>query len=248
MYKLNTLQRNVLITTDEVVFHGPTEQAIDARMIENSIIIAEERFIRPAIGFEFYEALVDEKNLTITSGNKAVQQTLIDAYYAAKPKATKPKELEAGDVINASEYMSPDNKALWNYILWKLASECVLLIALPEGFVQMSSQGAIHKQSTSGPMSGEGIVTPELRSMKWVMDKKLMDRIDPLRESMHQWLCRQKKADSSKYPDYKKYCDCDSNGVAFKRKSDIVLGIYDDPRGDYLDRRDPHVHPDCDCW
>src|SRR5688572_2164282 len=186
MYRINPLQRNVLITTDEVIFHAPTKHTLDPRTLEQHIIIAEERFIRPALGYEYYTALCTAKNLTITAGNLAAQQALVDASLA--PGATG-ITLVAGMVVNAMEYLSTENLALWKHILWKLTAECVLLLAMPEGYVQFGSEGTVHNQPPAGPMNNTSIVSPELRSVKWAMDKKLQDRIDPLRESLHQWLC-----------------------------------------------------------
>lgn len=229
MYRLNELKRNVLITPDEVIFHAPTKHTLDPRMIESSIIIAEERLIRPLLGYDFYEALIAAKNLTITSGNLAAQQILFDASLADGAAAYT---LQEGDIVNAYEYLSTENQSLWKVFLWKLEAEIVMMAAYPEGFVQFGSAGTVHNQPASSPMSSTGIVTPDLRSVKWSIDKKMMDRIDPLREAMHQWLCKQKKADSTKYILYDKTCDCNVDGIAYKRKTDFILGIYDDDQDD----------------
>lgn len=244
MYRKNPLERNVLITTDEVVFHAPSKHTVDPRMIEQSIIVAEERLIRPALGYDLYTAFIDQKNLLITSGNKVAQQALVDA---SLPTGSQPQTLEEGSIVNASEYLSAENLALWKQHLWKLTAESVMLLAYPEGFVQFTSEGTIHTQPPAGPLNSGGLVTPELRSVKWVMDKKMMDRIDPLREAMHLWLCKKQKADDSLYPLYKKACDCNADGVAYKRKTDIILGLYND-----IDRNDdyypdPKRFPDSDC-
>lgn len=247
MYKLNELRRPVLITPDEVIFHAPTKHTLDRRLISQSIIIAEERFIRPALCSTFYDALLAEKNTTITSGNLAAQQALVDAYYLnAKDK---PRELVEGDIVNASEYLAEENLELWMTFLWKLVAECVTMISIPEAFVQLTSEGAVHTQPTAGPLVGSGTVTPDLRAIKWTIDKKMMDRVDPLIEAMHRWLCAAQKADSDSYGLYDKRCDCHANGVAYKRKADIIFpSIYNDCAGDYFDRRDPRRHPDCeDC-
>jgi hypothetical protein len=217
--------RNVLITVDEVIFHAPTKNNPDARIIEQAIIVAEERLIRPTLGNTFYQALIDEKNKIIDAGNKVAQQALVDASLPASAQAVVLKE---GDVVNALEYLTPDNLALWKQHLWKLTAECVMLLAFPDSFVQFAGEGTVHAQPQSSPMGGAGVVTPDLRSIKWVMDKKMMDRIDPLRESLHLWLCTKQKADTTKYSLYTKTCDCDADGVAYKRKTDFVLGIYDD--------------------
>lgn len=221
MYKINPLMRNVLITTDEVIFHAPTKHTLDPRTIQQSIIVAEERIMRNALCFDFYESLIDEKNKEVTADNKADLENTINN---AQPPGTPPVSLAIGDIVNAMEFLSPANKKLWQMYLWKTTAEVVMMLATPEAFVQFGAQGVIHTVPASSPMQTTGEVSPELRSVKWIMDKKLMDRIDPLTEAMHVWLCKNKDS----YPLYCKECDCDSNGVAYKRKSDIIVGIYDD--------------------
>lgn len=216
VYRLNTLNRNVLIMTDEVIRHAPTKHTLDPRMLENSIIIAEERFIVPALGYDYYQALIAEKNKAVTDVNKAALETAVGT------------TLEVGQIVNAAEFLSEDNKAIWNYILWKFLAECILIIAYPEGFIQFTSSGVVHENPIAGPMGGTGVSTPDLRSMKWAMDKKMQDRIDPLHEAMHLWLCKQKTADKTKYALYTKHCDCNADGVPYKRKTDVILGLYDD--------------------
>lgn len=225
MYRLNPFKRNVLIMADEVIFHAPTKQTIDSRTIEQSIIVAEERFLRNDLGHTYYEALLAEKNTLITPANKVATQALVDA---SLPVGHQAVTLVDGDIVNASESLSADNKALWNQLLWKYTAECVVLLATSEAFIQFGSEGIIHSSPPAGPFNNTGVATPELRSVKWFMDKKMMDRIDPLHQALHSWLCNQKKADSSKYPLYDKYCDCDINGIPYKRKSDIILDIYGD--------------------
>ena len=216
MYRINPLYRNVLITTDEVIFHAPTKHTLDPRTIQQSIIIAEERFIRPALCNAFYEDLIAKKNLEITDANKEAQQLL---YNNSKQPGAEAYNLKSDDVLNAMEYLSAEYKTLW-----KLTAECVMMVSTPEAFVQFSSEGVIHNNPIAGPMTSATITTPELKSVRWIMDKKLMDRIDPLIEAMHVWLC----ANKNNYPLYCKECECDANGVAYKRKSDIILSLYDD--------------------
>lgn len=215
----------MLITVDEVINRGTNNHTLDPLKIEQSIIVAEERFIRPLMGYDFYRAFVDSKNTLITSGNKTAQQTLIQN---SLPADAQDVVLNEGDIVNAYEYLSAENQTLWLEHLWQLCCECVLLMAFPDNYVQFGSAGVHLNAPPAGPMTTGGIVSPDLRSVKWAMEKKLQDRIDPLRESMHLWLCKQQKADSSKYTLYEKTCDCNADGVAYKRKTDVVLGIYDD--------------------
>lgn len=244
MYKLNELQRSVLITPDEVIFHAPGTHTIDPRMFMQAIIIAEERFIRPALCSDYYDALLADKNRVVTDANRVTLQATIDAAYT--DAKTKPVPLVNGMIVNASEFLGGDDLDLWTTFLWKLVAECVIFCSMPEAFVQLTSQGAIHKFASNGPLAGGQQVTPELPAMKWAMDKKMMDRIDPLLEAMHRWLCAAQDVDPDVYPLYKTPCDCNSKGIAYKRKSDIILDIYANNQSDYLTRRDPMRHPDCD--
>lgn len=226
MYNINPLFRNVLITTSEVLFHAPTKHTIDPRTIQQSIIVAEERLIRPALTDSLYYAITDAKNVAVTTENIAdLQQKITTA-----SKFDEPVELSVGDIVNSMEFLDEPFISLWKQHLWKLAAESVMLVSTPEAFVQFGTEGVIHTVPASGPMNTSGVVTPELRSIKWLMDKKNMDRIDPLTEAMHAWICRHKKS----FPQYTRLCDYDTKGVAYKRKSDIILSIYDE---DGTDRR-----------
>lgn len=225
MYRLNPLMRNVLITTDEVIFHAPTKHTLDPRTIQQSIIIAEERFIRPALCYDLYESIVTAKNKLVTAENKDALQNEINGSLAPGSQSVVLKE---GDIVNAIEYLSGDYITLWKTHLWKLTAECVMLLAVPEAFVQFASEGVVHTSPMASAINASGISTPELKSVRWAMDKKLMDRIDPLIEAMHVWICKQRSSDSSKYAGYCKACDCSADGVAYKRKSDWVMGVYDD--------------------
>jgi hypothetical protein len=214
--------RNVLITPDEVVFHAPTKHELDPRTIEQSIIIADERLVRPALGDDLYYALTDTKNVTVTNDNQSTLQAQIDT---ALPGNTY--QLVIGDIVNALEFLSPDNQVLWKQHLWKLTAECVLLSAYPEGYVQFGSEGIVHMAPPASPLSQGNIISPDLRTTKWMMDKKMSDRIDPLIEAMHTWLCKRKTT----YTLYTKPCDCDADGTPYKRKTDFILGIYDEDDG-----------------
>lgn len=216
MFNLNPLMRPVLITADEVVFHAPSKHTLDLRTIEQSIIVAEERFIRPALGDEFYEALIAAKNTEVTDAN-------INTLRAVMPNTA----IYAGQYVNSFTNLSDANKLLWKMHLWKLTAECVMMLATPEGFVQFSSEGVVHTNPTAGPLTSGNVITPSLGAVKWTMDKKLMDRIDPLLDAMHKWLCKR----IVDYPLYKNPCDCDTEAGSNPRRSDIVLGIYDDEEG-----------------
>lgn len=217
MYRLNPLMRNVLIMTDEVIFHATTKQTLDPRTILQSIIIAEERFIKPTLGDDLYDDICNTKNVIITDANKGTMQTKLTDV------GISDYQLKNGDIVNAWENLSVVYQTLWKQLLWKLCAECVMLLALPENFVQFGSEGVVHTSPTSNPMITSGAVTPDLKSVRWTMDKKLMDRIDPLIYPLHKYLCKNK----TNYPKYIKDCS-DCNEVTKSRKTDFILGLYDD--------------------
>lgn len=219
MYRVNTLKRNILITPDEVIFHAPTKNTLDPRTILNSIIIAEERYIVPALGQPFYDQLCNQKNTLVTSANLTAQVALIPANLQAPV---------VGDIVNAVEGLTANNTYLWNQILWKLIAECVMLVAYPEGFVQFGSEGTIHTAPQGSAMIQSGAVTPSLKSMQWAIDKKMMLRIDPLLESLHKFICNQNLVSANGYfPLYTKPCECDLTNVVNK-KTGFILGVYED--------------------
>jgi hypothetical protein len=225
MFNVNNLFRRVLISPAEVIYQAHNGHTLDPMMIQQSIVIAEERFIRPALGHQLYNEIALQKNSLVTTANQATLQAAFDE---AQAVYAEPYVLKPGDFVNSPTYLSEANRNLWNEYLWKLTAEAVMAIALPEGFVQFASEGSIHKQPSSTAMSSGGTVTPGLQSMKWALDKKLMDRIDPLTQAMAAYLCRNKAI----FPLYDQSCDCDKDGTAYQRKTSWITGIYDDePEG-----------------
>ena len=231
MYRVNTLPRKVLITVDEVISMTSTSHTLDPRTIAPAIIIAEERIIRQALGFSFYEHLRELKNQVVTTANKVALEKLVnDSIKDALPagETFDKVNLEIGSYVNASIYLNPEDLLLWNEYLWKLTAEAVRFISLPQNYVQFTSQGLVHNNPVAIGLDGEKTTTPELRTTKWLMDKSLQEVIDPLLEAMHQWLCIQKKNNPKAFLLYSKPCDCDANGISYKRKTDILTDIYDD--------------------
>lgn len=206
--------RNVLITVDEVLFHAPTQHTMDPRMIEPHIITAEERFIRTELGFKLYDELITAKNVEVTELNK--DQLTTD---------TKINDLEVGDIVNGFGFLSANQIKLWKQQLWKLTAEAVMTSAFPEGFVQQGTQGAFHNNPPAGLMVTSGFVTPLVSSMKWQLDKKIFDRISPLIDALHNYLCNNKTL-FALYDD-KRCPDCEGDEAKAKH-SGIALNLYDD--------------------
>lgn len=205
---------------DEVIFHAPTQHEMDPRHIEHAIIIAEERFVLPELGYDFYTTLANSKNRLVTADNKASLQALINASIT-----TNTYQLKEGDVINAVEFMSSHHQQLWNWVLWKLTAEAVMFTAMPEGFVQFAAVGVVHATPPSTSLNASNNSTPELRSIKWAMDKKMQDRIDPLTESLRSYLCK----NINNYPEYKIPCQtCGDTTDTTPRKVVWLTNIYGD--------------------
>ncbi|KAA5532646.1 hypothetical protein F0919_17855 [Taibaiella lutea] len=227
MYQRNLISRKVLITPQEVISKTSSSNTIDAGKYLSAIEIAEERFIRWAIGSDYYDHLIDSKNVLVDSINKADLQAKINVSYRLAADSTNPdSQINIGDVINASENLSATDKKLWDTYLWKLTAECVRFVALPENYAQFASQG-IMKNNPETALIGDKAsmsVGIDLKDAKWLMDKWLEDRINPLIASMHIWLCKN-KAD---YPKYTKKCECEEDGIATEGKTSWVTSIYDD--------------------
>lgn len=234
MIGLNPLRTKVLITTDEVQFHAPTDHQMDPRVTLQSIIIAERRFIKPMIGAVVYDALIAAKNVIVTSGTLLAQQTEINTGRGAGREVIV---LEIGDYVNSDTYLTTTQQALWNNYLHKITAECVYFTALPVVRSRMTSKGVI-KNFPESIASTQESVTVDLKDLKHLMDRSLQDRISPLIEDMHQYMC------TTGYVGYDKDCGCDSNGIPQSRvkKSDIILGMYDDEEECGCRRR-----RDCDC-
>lgn len=225
MYRLNLLPRNVIISIDEVIRMAPIDGNSDARNIESAIIIAEERFVRKFMGYDFYDDFRNKKNVEVTSINIDFLTSQVNIGNTGETIA-----LEVGQRINAIELVDNEwYRKWWNEFGWKLIAECVTYIATPTNYSKYTSQGQMQNSPKLLGMagSGSGSSSVDLKDIKWTMDKLLMDRIDPLIESSHEWLCKNR----SWFSLYNsKPCPCESelSGVSFKRKTGWIHNVYDD--------------------
>ena len=223
MYRLSQLPRKVLITTDEVINQGATDNNADSRMLLSAIQIAEERFIKPVLGKELYYDFRNKKNVVVDTINKTYLTDLIN-----EANDSEDIVLKEGDIINAIELVDNEwYKTLWYEHLWKLDAECVVYIASPTNYSRFTASGEMENNPKAITNEGQGAATVDLDKMKWKMDKMLMDRIDPLIAAFDEWMY-----DSMGYfPLYKNYNLWNRNdGVSVKRKSPWIHGIYNDRR------------------
>lgn len=227
MYRVVNLPRKVLITTDEAIAQGPTEDNVSPRFILSAIQIAEERFVKPAIGKEMYYDFRDQKNVVVTDLNKAYLEGLIND----ELQLDTPIELEVGDIVNSLELVTNDwYIQLWKEHLWKIAAEAVVYIAIPSNYTRFTSQGQMQNnpRTLSYDGQGQGSQTAELKDVKFILDKTLMDRIDPLLAGMHEWICENKE----QFTNYSKLkeCKCNADGISVSRKTGFVHGLYNDKK------------------
>lgn len=235
MYRINRLNRNVLIVPDEVLFHAATDDVMAERQILQNIIVAEERFIANCIGDQFYEDFISQKNKIVTNDN---QQELLNQINAVKDGINNyninDTDIPVGTIINAIEFV--ENKEyvrLWDRFLWKLTAECVDMMTIVPSWLRHTSAGQqLNNPKVIGGNEG-GSASGDMKDIKFKIDIAIQDRIDPLMERMRLWICQNK----DKYPLYVKDCggmNCtetnsnnDPDGIAFSRKTDFVFGIYD---------------------
>lgn len=241
MYRLSLIPRKVITVTDEVIAQGPLDAEADPRILLAAIQIAEERFIKPALGKAFYYDFRDKKNVIVTDINNAYLTGLINA------ELEEAITLKDGDVVNSIELVSnPWYVTLWNEHLWKLCAECIVFVASPTNYSRFTASGEM-ENSPKSITDGQGAATIDLQRMRWKMDKLLQDRIDPLMAAMKEWLCDNK----DQFPLYDaRNCRCE-DGVSTQRKTGWIFGAYDQ-----LDRRNERYSSfenqsyrdnDCDC-
>lgn len=216
MISKNPLKTKVLITVDEVVFHAPVDNQADYRTILQSIIIAERRFIKPILGSTVYQKLIDAKNTLVTSGNIVSLQAEIDE---ETHEDREQQTLVEGDLVNSDSLLDATQAALWHNCLHKIVAEAVWFCALPVNRSRFTAAGVIknHPETISESQTS---VTVDLRDLKHLMDRGLQDRISPLIDDMHSYMC------ISRYPDYSRNCGCDGRGTP--KKTDLILGMYED--------------------
>lgn len=231
MYRINHLNRSVLITVDEVIFHAATDAKVDARQIMQNIITAEERWIANTLGDKFYEDFMNKKNVVVTDSNKADLLTKINASLtAAGVQNITLTAIPNGTIINAIELVTDEwYVKLWNRFLWKLTAECVDISGIVPSWVRTTSSGQQQNNPNVIGGNGSGSATAGLKEVQFKMSSAIQDRIDPLIERMILWICQNK----THFPLFEKACgDCDGSGmpdgVSHVRKTNFITNIYND--------------------
>lgn len=227
MYRINRLNRNVLITPDEVIFHSPSMQEVDERQIINSIIVAEERFIASAICDRFYEELIEQKNKVVTKVNQSeLINQINESLSLIGLQHINEDDLPVGTIVNSINFI--ENKSyveLWNRFLWKITAECVDYIATVPSWLRHTSQGQMLNSPKTIAGASTDSASGDIKEVSFKLDNMIQDRINPLLERMELWICQRKEH----YPLFCKPCmGCNNNGIDNAKKSNFITGIYED--------------------
>lgn len=221
MYRFNRFQRPVLIIADEVVAKMASE-GFDLRILENSIEVAEEKYIRPLFGYRMYEDFIEQKNVTITTENRAAMLTKINTSLTTSGITNIVEaDLPVGSVINSIEEVLDENyKELWFRYLWRICAEAVDAAHTIPTWLRTTNQGQ-QKHNPAGFASDGKISTGSRDDIAFKLDRMVQGRIGSLVDGMKEWMSHRKAG----FP-YYDFPDC---GILQKgRKAGFVLGIYRD--------------------
>jgi hypothetical protein len=212
MYKVQKIPRKTLITTDEVIdMAAIDQQPTDYKQLLQSIQLAEERFIKPALCSDLYYAIRDQMNVIVNDANKSALQTHFT------------NALNNGEIVNAIELVTDQTYIdLWYEHLWKLTAECVVYQASLTNYSRFTSSGEMQNNPASITNEGRGAVSVDLRTMQWKLKKILEDRIDPLIATMQLWIYEKRNG----YPLHNCMGWYNETGVSVKRKTAWIHGIY----------------------
>lgn len=207
---LNPLNKKVLITTDEVIFHGPTDMKVDPRILMQSIIVAELRIIKPVLGATIYNELIEAKNKTVTSDNISAYQTEINEGRAGREQIT----LKIGNIVNSATFLNDQQKELWTEHLHKLTAEAVVSASLHHNRARFTAQGVTKNYAD---IAGGGNTTSvSLLELRNLIDHVSYSRISVLVDEMLLYMS------AVGYPGYEQ-----STYIPMK-KNPINLSMYED--------------------
>ena len=224
MYRINRLNRPVLITVDEVITQCAMDQDADIRYIMNSIIVAEERWIRPTLGNAMYRDFVAMKNVVVTADN---QSDLVDAISASLEADGKdPITVDAlplGIMVNAIELVTNAKYVeLWQTYLWKITAECVDVSCVVPSWLRHTAAGQQKNNPVVVGGNTEGSATGDRKDVEYKIDSHINSRIVPLIAAMEQWMLE--VGGFPLYPACQKKKEC---GPVMGNKGGIIFGIYD---------------------
>ncbi len=227
-YAINPLSRPVLITPDECTSRLP-ESSLDSKKWISAIPIAEVRLIIPVLGYNLYNDICNQKNIQVTSGNITLLQGFINQTFGTNQAGNPKVTLSIGMFVNSIDLVTVGAPyvALWNTALWDFVFNCVYFIALSENYAQFTNQGIL-KNNPIGSLVGNdkqsNSVGIDLKDLRYLNDRWLLDRINPFQDYLEQYLC----ANISLLPLYP-YQKCSKwNRETNEKRTTEFINIYED--------------------
>lgn len=230
MYAINPISRNTLITPDECTVKLPNA-SLDSKKWVAAIELAEVRFLVPLLGWNMYNDICSQKNITVSSGNIGPLQAIFTAQFGLAIDGSTPNVvLSVGMVVNSIDLVTvgANYLSLWNQALWNYTFNCVLFIAITENYAQFTSSGmqkANPLDSSIGEIS-KANVGISLNDLRYLNDRLLLDRINPLQTYVEQWIC----VNIAQYPLYPriKYNDRWDKDRQDINRTSTFINIYED--------------------
>lgn len=188
-----SISRPTLITPDECTAKLPNA-SLDSAKWKAAIELAEIRYVEPILGWNLYTDICTNKNALVTSGNIVALQAIFTAQFGYEPDGTTPKVVIAvGQTVNSIDLVtvSAAYKNLWNNALWNYVFNCVYLVAIVENYAQFTSSGvqkANPLDSAIGTTSAANVGI-SLNDLRFLNDKLLLDRVNPLQDYLEKWIC-----------------------------------------------------------
>lgn len=219
MYEVVKIKRKVLISPSEVIDNVASGDTLPKNRVLHSIVIAEERFARPFLGWDLYEAMVNAKNRDVTATNINTIKAQLQEVYGSSPIP----DIKAGDVLNSSELLPTAYANLWHQYLCKYIAECVKYVAIPESYADFTATGLMKNNPETGftDTSSSKSVGIGLKDAQWLMDKWMDERMEPFKQAMHNYIVR----NISSYPGYP-YVAPRPEQPAMPKTSWVDLDIY----------------------
>ena len=211
-----------MTTVDEVIAKAVVDENADIRYLLNSIEVAEERFIAPALGDSFYEDFIIRKNVQVSVLNQATLLAAINASLAAAGKnPIVIDNLVVGMWVNAIELCPPEYQSLWNRFLWKICAEATDIMAIAPSWLRTTAQGQQYNNPKVLTSEQLGSASGDRKDVEYKIDSMVKQRLSPLLERMKQWI--QQKGG---YPLFKD-AEGKSDGVSSK-VGGMIFGAYRD--------------------
>lgn len=243
MYVINTIPTATLITLDEVLSVIATDEHLDNRIILNTIFTTEQELIVPLLGKPFYNAMVAQKNIVITSGNQSSYISIFNNQPNPPKNAKIPidsSDLPVGSILNAVELMTNNDYAtLWKNFLLFAVAEAVDLRATSHSRVRHTASGQEVKSPNNLGGSG-GAADAGLRSTDWKMDLANNQRVNPLFVRVSEYIC-------DNYTLFPLYDTCRCNNNAIPNTGGIVLGVNKD-KFDLIAQHNARTHDKLMWW